>query len=224
MSCQKENVLTQLMVATQLPSWSQQVWNLLTGIPMTLTVAAVTLAIALLPGSMDGLQFDIQAGQWWTLLTSHLVHYNGEHLFWDLVVFIGVGAALERKRTRLFVATLLLTALAIPPLAVLWQSSVMTYRGLSGVDTALFAAFAMHELIGCFRKQKHTEALLYGGLLVAMIGKSLFELVTGATMFVSSDEFVALPAAHLVGAGIGLMLATAAHGRFYRARTFNETP
>jgi rhomboid family GlyGly-CTERM serine protease len=184
-----------------------RVWQFVRRIPLTLAIAACAVGLAALPGALGWLQFDSQDGSLWTLLTSHLVHYNVEHLVWDLAVFVGVGAALERKSASLYIMTLLTSALLIPPLAVAWESSVTSYCGLSGIDTALFAAFATGQLIDGVRARNMSEVLLFSGLLLAMVGKSWLELVCGSTLFVTSSAFQPLPVAHLAGAGLGLALA-----------------
>ncbi len=182
----------------------------LTRIPVTLLVSVATLWVATLAGSPDWLQFDtrtLEFGNVWTLLTCHLVHFNSEHLFWDLLVFAGIGGALEMKNRGLLLATLGLSALLIPILSVAGPATVTSYRGLSGIDTGLFAALATHQLIFMIREKNRSESLICGLLLAAMIGKSLFELITGATIFVSSSQFVPLPVAHLSGALTGAALA-----------------
>ena len=183
----------------------QPVFNFVGSIKMTLLIAVVTLTLTLASGQL--LQFDLRTNRWWTVLTSHLVHHNLEHLFWDLLVFVGIGAALERRSPILFGATFIVSAVAIPPLALLSQPLALTYRGLSGIDTALFAAFAMHSLIRAWLDRKYLVSSIFGGLLLSMIGKCQFEIVTGNTLFVSSTQFVTLVAAHLVGATVGCGLA-----------------
>ncbi len=217
-----------------------KLWQRLRQIPGTVLVTGLTLMVACSGMSLEGWQFeslDLLAGRPWTTLTSHLLHFDTGHLFWDLTVFVGVGAALERKQAGLFWTTLLVAAWVVPVLAVLGQSSVNTYRGLSGIDTALFAAFATWQWKARRRAGRRQEARMFTMLLMAMLAKSLFELVTGSSLFVSSDEFTPLPTAHLVGAAVGVGLAAVwppaekaasrsvpvfAVGRPYRARRIPE--
>ena len=102
-----------------------KLWQRLWQMPGTVLVAGLTLMVAWSGMSLESWQFqspDLLAGRPWTTLTSHLLHFDASHLFWDLSVFVGVGAALERKRAGLFWTTLLVAAWVVPPLAVLGQS------------------------------------------------------------------------------------------------------
>ena len=205
-SCQN-SVMPRHRWMDRLPGRIRRGFRLVSTIPVTTLVVVAVLAIAAFPDAAGLLQYNSQAGPWWTVLTGHLVHYNADHLFWDLVVFAGVGALLERRSRGLMLATLLGSGLLIPWLSVTGNPVVTTYAGLSGVDTALFAAFATLMGLDSLRQRRSAECCLYVGLLLAMLGKSLFELVTGSTLFVSSSAFVALPGAHVLGGGMGVLLA-----------------
>ena len=64
----------------------------------TLTVAAVALAAAAFPGSLEFLALDreaLAAGQIWRLLTGHLVHGSSYHLGLDLAVWVLAGMLFE---------------------------------------------------------------------------------------------------------------------------------
>ncbi len=193
-------------------SW-RQVVDCCAGVSMTLLVALTTLLVATRPGASEHLQFDggsFDLARGWVLFSSHLVHFGGEHLFWDLAVFTGIGVLLERLHRRLFAWTVFISAVMIPPLAVAGSPGVSTYCGLSGIDTALFAALATHQLIVALREKSPQECLVCSLLLLAMMGKSLFELASGSTLFVTDSHFVPLPAAHVAGALIGSAMAVAA--------------
>ncbi len=61
----------------------------------TWCVALIAIAVYLVPGAADLLQYNRQAmaeGQWWRHLTGYVTHWNAEHLFWDVLVFIVLGA------------------------------------------------------------------------------------------------------------------------------------
>ena len=63
-------------------------------------VALMAVTVHLVPGSAQWLQYDRQAvlaGAWWRCLTGHLVHWNTEHLVWDLLMFVVLGYLIERQ-------------------------------------------------------------------------------------------------------------------------------
>jgi len=137
----------------------------------------------------------VNAGEWWRFATASFVHWSFNQLLWDGIAFIALGyAAWRLSRTR-FVVAFAASALAIPICIHLFARNVTTYRGLSGVDSALFVLVAM--LIG---KRARIVLLLFA----AKIG---FELATGTTLFVHelAPGVASLPMAHVIGAAIGLL-------------------
>jgi rhomboid family GlyGly-CTERM serine protease len=143
-----------------------------------------------------------------------LLHWNVEHLFWDLLMFVMLGAICESRCRGFYYATLLLTAVAIP-IAVAWMHPEITeYRGLSGLDTAIFSLLISLQLL----RSSHREAqsrFVFGGIWLLLCGKLLYEFWTGQTLFVQDTSFAPIPMAHLVGVVVGLLVAIA-------SRFFNE--
>ncbi len=178
-------------------------------------VAALTVlasAIALIPGAATAFQYDrgaIAAGQLWRLVTGHWAHWGGEHLAWDLLVFAVFGALLERRSRRTFALVVAGSALAIS--AALWFAApqFQLYRGLSGVDSALFTAFFAQLLRDAWHERSPLQGSVPALALAGFVGKSAYELATGATLFVdTSAAFVAVPLAHLAGAAVGLVVGS----------------
>jgi membrane associated rhomboid family serine protease len=85
--------------------------------------AAVTVIfalIAVLGLASDSATFALEAsraaiadGQWWRLATGHVTHWSANHLFWDLLMFVALGATLECRNRRRFVALLAASAATI---------------------------------------------------------------------------------------------------------------
>lgn len=184
---------------------------------LTIALATVALATWAIPGADAALQYyrgAIAAGELWRLVTGHWAHWGADHLTWDLIVFAVFGALLERSSRRGFVAVVSGSALAIS--GALWFAAppFEFYRGLSGIDSALFAAFFARLLRDAWRDRSLLESIVPVLALVGFVGKSAYELATGATLFVAaSSTFTAVPLAHLVGAvaGVAPMLWTRAH-------------
>ena len=84
-----------------------------------------------------------------------------------------------------------------------------TYRGLSGIDSALFVLLAISILReGVADGERHRISVA----VIALIGfgaKTLFELTSGATVFVDSaaNHMTPLPWVHVVGAVCGILSA-----------------
>jgi Ca-activated chloride channel family protein len=172
---------------------------------LVVVVVTVTLASLLLPGSALELQ---RGGPAWRVVTCHFTHFTYEQLVWDALVFAALGIACARRYREAFRATLF-ASIVLGPLAVLvFAPEVTTYRGLSGIDSALFGLLLVME----GRRNR------LAGLCAVLFGvKLLVESTTGATLFVTSDAaFIAVPAAHLAGAltgaAIGLFFQHSARG------------
>ncbi|MFT3783239.1 MAG: rhombosortase [Nibricoccus sp.] len=174
---------------------------------ITFAVACVALCVHLLPGLGTELEMSrsgLREGEIWRLLTGHLTHFTTEHLKWDLVVFGALGSLVELRNRRHFLSILAGSAVAIS-LAVIWfQPQFTTYRGLSGVDCALYGYIAMDILILSLLERRRGPALVAGAACVFLVAKVVFEMVTGRAFFVdSAASFTPVPLAHLVGACVG---------------------
>lgn len=172
----------------------------------TLLLAAAALLVHALPALAPLLELDrgaLARGGAWRLFTGHLVHFSREHLVLDVAAFLALGLACELRAPRTTRRALGAAALVISAGVVLLTPEVQRYRGLSGLDAALFAVLA-----SLLVAQPRTRRL---GLLLAALfaAKLAFELATGRTPFVdaAAGGFTPLPLAHLLGAGTGLAVA-----------------
>lgn len=175
---------------------------------LTLFLSAITLAIAAVPGAADTLTLSregLSEGSIWQLFTSHFCHWSGGHLFWDLLVFAVLGAWMEfrgRKSYGIFLFT------TLPILA--WSALALTpaideYRGLSGIDSALFGWAA----IGIWTDTKSAKQRIATVLaLFAFAAKSAVELLISAPLFVQDlgENVIAVPAIHLTGLAAGVLM------------------
>lgn len=186
----------------------------------TLGVSALAVAVHLVPALTLGWQFDrtaIAHGQVWRFFTAHLTHFGDDHLRWDLFAFAVLGAVAERISRSDFFVTLGVAATAITAGVWIAQPQFAIYRGLSGIDSALFGFIIAHLLAsGC--RDRHAFSLAVGGLALAgFAAKCAFELATGGTVFVeTAGAFAPVPLAHLLGLAAGV--ATAGTAQFVNAR------
>jgi rhomboid family GlyGly-CTERM serine protease len=185
----------------------------------SLLFVLVAAAASLVPGVAERLQFDraaIAGGQWWRLVTSHFVHWSSEHLFWDLLAFAVLGWLCERDHVRAFLRCVAYSAVLIP-LVLAWATPDMTaYRGLSGIDSALFALLAVRVGHQAVAEKDGLKLGIAGVVAAGFAAKVGFELLTGTTLFVDSSAagMTPVPLAHVVGGFIGLGCGVHASGYF----------
>ena len=178
--------------------------------PVTIAIAVLALLAFASPMLTAWLQLDFTAvadGQWWRMFTGHLTHFGGHHLFWDLLMFVVLSAACERQHRRHFgIATVFMMA-GISLGIWVFCDDITVYRGLSGLDTGLFVWFVSDQCRQSFRQRDRVTMLLWLAPLAGLVGKLLFEAITGQTLFVDSSTFKPLVEAHLAGAVLGGVLS-----------------
>lgn len=147
-----------------------------------------------------------EGGEWWRLLTAHLAHFGADHLRWDVAALLILGAMTERADRGRYALTLAAAALAIGAGVWAWQPQFASYRGLSGLDSALFG-LVCGRLIADGRRARHGFSAALGALaLVGFALKCGAELASGATVFADSTAggYAPVPLAHLIGLVVGL--------------------
>jgi len=181
--------------------------------PRAATVALATIgltlpaiALYLLPDLTGLLEYDrarIAGGEIWRLIGCHWTHWSLDHLVWDVAAFATLLAASWGSGARRVIATLCGAAVAIPLAVGLLLPEMQYYRGLSGLDSALFTLVALR----LFRRER-TSGRNIGAwsVALALMGfclKLAFEMISGTTVFVNTTEFIPVPLAHLVGGACG---------------------
>ena len=188
-------------------SWNRLTRGRLLGAPAFIVLAAIILHW--LPNSADLLQFDrtaVAAGQLWRLVTCHLSHFSLDHLFWDASVFgVLAGVCLTQARRATWTC-LAVSSIAIPVAVWIFLPHIATYRGLSGLDSALFALLAAIVLERSVANGDRRMATIAVSLALAFAIKTVYEAATGGTVFVDGKavEMVPVPLAHAIGAVIGV--------------------
>ena len=179
---------------------------------VTTVISAIAILAYVVPNLAVGLQLDfasVAAGQWWRLLTGHLTHYGGQLLFWDLLMFVVLGIACERRHPRLFGILIIVMALGISTALIFVCRDVSGYRGLSGIDTGLFVWFIGDQIRQSLAGRDRMFAFFWTATGTLLVGKLLFEYVTGDVLFVDADGFKPLVESNLVGAAFGALFAAA---------------
>jgi rhomboid family GlyGly-CTERM serine protease len=179
-------------------------------LPITMLMMVLfALVLSAVPGAAEWMQYDraaIAGVEPWRLVTSHFVHWSGDHLFWDVLAFGVLGCLCERSSRRSFLKCVGISAFLIP--LTLWFAlpQMATYRGLSGLASALFTLLATRVICQAAcegdRSKLAVAALVSAGFAV----KIGFEFCTGTTLFVESSAagLVPVPLAHVVGGLVGI--------------------
>lgn len=176
-----------------------------TAAPLTCILSLAAIVIGLWPNSAPALQLEhsaIAAGQWWRLVTGHLTHWSGEHLFWDLVMFALLGLICERRSRFAYALCLTVAALAIS--AGMLLSSPLSYRGLSGLATTSFAFLAAGMLREQIASRNRWGIAILAVLIIGLALKIGYEFWSGQCILVSAaGNFSPAPLSHALGALTG---------------------
>lgn len=193
----------------------------------TLAIAAFLLVVNLdvLTGTQDSangiaetLQYDRQAifdGQFWRLVTGNLVHWSREHVALDVGAFLLIGLLYERSLRRSLPIVCLVVSLAIGLTLLIFLPQLGIYRGLSGVDSGLFAAALAVEFALARNEPRRWCWLLPAGAIFSV--KIAYECATGHLFFGTSalgELGMPVPLAHATGALIATIWRAAIYRRF----------
>lgn len=192
---------------------------------LTLATAALAVAFFILPGAGESLAWDRNAGgltSWVTALTAHLTHWDLSHLFFDLLAWIVLGSMVEMHARRLWIWTIGLSVPLVSLFVLLAAPDVWIYRGLSGLDSALFITTAL--MIHDRARQQGNRGMKWiaVGCILALLAKIAWEWSTGSPIFARGGDFTAVPQAHLAGALAGLIAIGVQKVRFRSNRHSNR--
>ncbi len=148
----------------------------------------------------------IERGELWRLFSGNFAHWSGGHLFWDLAVFALLGILISTRHRIATMFLLVLSCIAISASVYLIHPSMLYYRGLSGIDSALFIYFWLDLTSASLKSNDYKIAFAGVLLIIALAGKTVFEVASGSNLFVVSDNFVPVAAAHVAGILTGVMV------------------
>ena len=179
-------------------------------IPVTAVLTLVVLVLFGAEGWLAGWRLDVPVANGLSLprlLTCHALHWSANHLAWDLAVFSTLGALCERRDRSRFVATLVSSALLIPLGVAVVHPEITHYRGLSGIDSALFGLLAADLARQRHRERDRAGTCVMGLFLLGLAGKIGVECLQRGNLFVADQSFIPLPWAHAIGGVVGVILA-----------------
>ena len=177
------------------------------GFPVvTLLVAAGGLALMVLPDAAALFVYDrdrVLAGEVWRLATGHAVHFSWSHAGWNLAVFSVVGVWLERRDRARYSWLIALTALVSGLWFLVALPDMARYGGLSGLVSAMVVYLGLTET-----RQPGPARAIWAIILLLLAAKIGYENLIGQAVFAAPDAipFQVVPAAHIVGAVIAVIL------------------
>src|SRR5688500_17462244 len=110
-------------------------------------------------------------------------------------MLVVLGAICERESRLRTAIALAIASIAIPAAVWWWQPQFDTYRGLSGLDCALFGLFATLLL----RRDRVAPKIVGAVALFGVVAKCAFEIATGSSAFADGVGYSPVPLAHLIG-------------------------
>ena len=117
---------------------------------LTLSIVIGTIITYLSPALTSILVYDrtaISNGEFWRLLSGHMVHFNVSHLVYNLTAFILTAWILEAKAGRVhFSLVCTFITLAISVFLLNLKPKMIEYGGLSGLVCGLFVYLGLIEM------------------------------------------------------------------------------
>jgi rhomboid family GlyGly-CTERM serine protease len=144
-----------------------------------IAISLICLIFGLLPETtQDSLQYQqnlVKTGQWWRLISAHLVHLGWAHLTMNLAGLILIWHLFVSPERSPTICVFHLPLLALgTALGLLWLNPELSwYRGLSGVLHGLIVISLLHQM----RDQPGFSLLL----LLLIAAKIAWEQFTGPT-------------------------------------------
>lgn len=177
----------------------------------TLGLAAVALAAAAVPGSLELLELNREAvagGQAWRLVTGHLVHGSFYHLGLDLLAWVLAGLLFEPVLGRRYWPVVAGATVAIDAGFLFLQPDLAAYCGLSGILNGVMAAGALTQFRRGRSRGETGSSTLYLLILIGVLGKIAIEGMAGTPLFTEIQRLgaVPMPLAHALGA-LGALVA-----------------
>ena len=188
--------------------------NILRRTSWTILIASFTLVLHFMPSIAPIFHLELKEPSHLfshRILSCHALHWSWNHLAWDLLMFTVLGAICEGIDRFKYVTYLVLSAILIPNVVVACHADLSTYRGLSGLDSGLFAMLAVDRILESKRRRDQGGVIIFSVCLTCLAIKMASETYYGGNLFVSDSSFVPVPVSHLTGAVVGAMVCLLFH-------------
>ena len=161
----------------------QQTTRARTDLPVfTFILGSLALLLHAAGESVFFLEYDrsaLAAGELWRWVTGHWIHWSFDHFLWCLVAFTALGCICESISRKGFLATLALASLFIPAISWVFEPGMHTYRGLSGLASALYVFGTMMMIHKANTEKDHVQLALFTAAALGYLGKSSLTLPPG---------------------------------------------
>ena len=167
------------------------------------TMTAIVV-LTLIPESLQEVLYlkhdPIRQGEWWRLLTCHLVHLSDNHTLFNFVGYVIVAFSFRDEISpRREIITLLITMSGVGLGIFYLNPEMYSYVGLSG---AIYGVMVTYAIVGL-----HRMPLISWGFLAFIVVKFIIEEITGSTN-PATEKFIGGKIAknsHLYGALAGII-------------------
>ncbi len=176
-------------------------------------ITGITVILSSVPSLSEIFQYDraaISNGEIWRIFTCHFTHCSINHLAWDLIALILLYIFCNQLKIKQSALCIALSAILIPISIFVLEPELIYYRGLSGIDSALYI-FLICNLVQLTIKiddKSGTFCLIL--FIIGFIGKICYELSTHQTLFVKptiDSNMITVPIAHISGAFVGFSMS-----------------
>ncbi len=149
------------------------------------------------PSSLVYNRAAIDAGEYWRLISGHLVHCDVNHLLLNGLAFILLALLIEKQSTKL-IPSLITGIVSVNFYLWIVEVELILYCGLSGILNTLLVV----ALVDLYIKTKN---LLFPLTLAGAFLKICWEITTSKALF-SSTLWQSVPATHAAGFAGGILL------------------
>jgi rhomboid family GlyGly-CTERM serine protease len=140
----------------------------------------------------------VMSGEWWRLLSGHLVHADWEHWFWNVAALAVLGSYLEKRSIYLWFQGILTGIASVNILLLSGWSQVTRYCGLSGMLNTLL-------VLALYQYWQETRSGWVIAIAFICLSKLVLELFFG-TSLLTDISWPPFPFAHLAGTLVGVLL------------------
>ncbi len=179
------------------------------GLPwLSLALVGGAVVASVVPGAGPLLEYDrsrVATGEAWGLLTCQLVNWSARLAVLDLGAVLLLGVWIESRSRVLLARTCLATSLAVGAGVHFLAPQITTYRGASGLASALFVLVG---LLAWNDRSLPRQRALAGAAIVLFLMKVGWEAASGDAIFAGPlpAGVAVLPLAHLLGGGTALLI------------------
>jgi len=168
---------------------------------LTITLVVVLIGLHFMPADKTLLYFsaaDIARGETWRILSGHFIHADLQHLFWNCLGLMVLGALIERRSRWMLCAALITGVTAVSFLLLSPMSQLDYYCGLSGVLNTLL-------LVALWLEWTHTHSRVLIVVACACLAKVIVEVSQG-TSVITHISWPPYAWSHVAGLAGGLVV------------------